>query len=222
MAWEPISSAPKTGVPIVCCGPRMAPRFVVWKTNHRIVTAQAIGDQEAKKVSASYFGDPDQWDDYALARPENAPTHWHALPMTPYLESVIKPDWREEQVRARQARDAAVKTARAAVAKIEEAMLSLPHNFYIRLWPWDAKQNDFFPGTRRIPTRRFETENFVTIHLDGEGQDVFWGGKLHIVFDVEGGCSKCITLDGKNLPEDISGYVKDRMIESDTSGKRIF
>lgn len=68
--WQPIESAPKDGTAIVawnCNWP--SPMFVCWKTNPR--------------TGETYFGDPYESDDYELAKPEYAPTHWHPLASLP-------------------------------------------------------------------------------------------------------------------------------------------
>jgi hypothetical protein len=57
------------------------PQALMWKTNDRITRAVAEG--HADGMVDTYFGDPNESDDYELARPENWPTHWMPLPKHP-------------------------------------------------------------------------------------------------------------------------------------------
>lgn len=68
IGWEPIETAPKDGSLVLCCwsGRSNVACLLVWKTNWRI--------------NKSYFGDPDEHDDYDLVEPENWPTHWFPYP----------------------------------------------------------------------------------------------------------------------------------------------
>jgi hypothetical protein len=81
--WQPIETAPKDGSRIVVLWPDGWADFAVWKTNSRIVLGRELNEQGAVGLSDSYFGDPNENDDYDLAKPENAPTHWMPLPEPP-------------------------------------------------------------------------------------------------------------------------------------------
>jgi hypothetical protein len=91
MEWEPIETAPKDGTYVLCCwagSPSVC--LLVWKTNRRLIVdpeRRLSPEDEAflKARSASYFGDPQEDDDYDLALPENAPTHWLPYPAPPEL-----------------------------------------------------------------------------------------------------------------------------------------
>ena len=66
--WQPIETAPRNGTRVLCWGPEWDhPDLLIWKLNQRV----------------TYFGDPLEMDDYALAKPENRPTHWMPLPPLP-------------------------------------------------------------------------------------------------------------------------------------------
>lgn len=65
---------------ILCLGADGHACFLMWKTNRRIADYRS---QWPPEVASSYFGDPQEYDDYDLARAENAPTHWLPLPPTP-------------------------------------------------------------------------------------------------------------------------------------------
>lgn len=82
--WQSIESAPKDGTRICCWAAHFdGPCFLRWKTNPRIVHAHTQG--QSMDLSASYFGDPDESDDYdlALRLDGGAPTHWLPLPDLP-------------------------------------------------------------------------------------------------------------------------------------------
>lgn len=82
--WLDIETAPKDGTCIVCWREGSEPCFLIWKTNPRIVEGKARGQFLVHLVS--YFGDPNEWDDYDLALDDNAPTHWHPLAVEPHHE----------------------------------------------------------------------------------------------------------------------------------------
>jgi hypothetical protein len=66
--WQPIETAPKDGSIIPCCWAGGDNWFGLrWKTNRR--------------VDQSYFGDPEEDDDYDLI--DRQPTHWFQLPEIP-------------------------------------------------------------------------------------------------------------------------------------------
>ena len=79
-AWQPIETAPKDGRRVLCWAVGWRPCFLEWKTNRRIADYRAEWPSD---VASSYFGDPNEDDDYHLARAENAPTHWLPIPVTP-------------------------------------------------------------------------------------------------------------------------------------------
>ncbi len=54
----------------------------MWKTNDRISRAIASGG-DAEGLHESYFGDPEESDDYELADPKNFPTHWTPISPVP-------------------------------------------------------------------------------------------------------------------------------------------
>lgn len=84
--WHPIQTAPRTGSRVLVCwegrGPPWLPEIMIWKTNSRIVDARERGYDVGPQVD-SYFGDPDESDDYELADPKNFPTHWLPIPPVP-------------------------------------------------------------------------------------------------------------------------------------------
>lgn len=83
--WVPIDSAPRVGGKsvIVCWAGRPdSVSLLVWKTNDRIASARKSG-QDLDGMVDSYFGDPVEYDDYDLAKPENFPTHWLPRPEVP-------------------------------------------------------------------------------------------------------------------------------------------
>jgi hypothetical protein len=82
--WRPIDeNTPRDGSLVLCCWKGSdEPCLLRWKTNDRIVRAKARGQSNDDLVD-SYFGDPDEWDDYDLAKPANAPTHWHPYDKIP-------------------------------------------------------------------------------------------------------------------------------------------
>ena len=78
MEWKSIETAPKDGSRILCWAQGWrSPVFLVWKTNRRITGAHERG--EMLDWTDSYFGDPNEMDDYDFAA-DCRPTHW--LPLT--------------------------------------------------------------------------------------------------------------------------------------------
>lgn len=80
--WQPIDSAPKDGTSVLIYWPNynydgfdQRPQSVMaigrWKENDRL------------ENSPGYFSDTTEWDDYGLAQPEYAPSHWMPLPEPP-------------------------------------------------------------------------------------------------------------------------------------------
>lgn len=86
MAWLPIDeSTPRVeGKSMVCCwAGDVEPVMLMWKTNHRIVEGRKRDPKTWAGYADSYFGDRREWDDYDLAKPESAPTHWWPLDPIP-------------------------------------------------------------------------------------------------------------------------------------------
>ena len=83
--WLPIDSAPRMlCTPVLVCwrGKPESATLLMWKTNPRIVSARARGE-DCGPMLDSYFGDLHEYDDYDLSRPENFPTHWLPIPAVP-------------------------------------------------------------------------------------------------------------------------------------------
>jgi hypothetical protein len=79
--WRPIETAPKDyDTRIICLYPDGTVDIAVWKENPRISRCKP---EERDGLSAEYFGDTNEMDDYELARPEGAATHWIAIPPPP-------------------------------------------------------------------------------------------------------------------------------------------
>lgn len=59
-----------------------------WKKNHRIDDAydRHDGMVEQLRLKIEYFADTDEMDDYGLAMPDHAPTHWMPVPRPPKTE----------------------------------------------------------------------------------------------------------------------------------------
>ena len=74
--WQPIETAPKDSSLVLCWRRGWHPVFLMWKTNERIVRAHKANEARAVRLKESYFGDPDEYDDYNYATPGGAPTHW--------------------------------------------------------------------------------------------------------------------------------------------------
>lgn len=86
MDWQPIETAPKDGTAILLYWPRYSGETTshiaigAFKTNYRIERASVA---ERGKMMPSYFSDSSELDDYDMAVPENAPSHWMPLPQPP-------------------------------------------------------------------------------------------------------------------------------------------
>ena len=77
--WKPIESAPRHGGYVLCDAHDWDyPLILCWKINDRIVDAHAKG--KFLELAETYFGDPNESDDYKLASRDGGPTHW--LPIT--------------------------------------------------------------------------------------------------------------------------------------------
>jgi len=87
--WLTIESAPKDGTRILCWAADFDdPCFLAWKTNPRIVQAHSVN--QYLDLAANYFGDPDEMDDYDLAKTDGGPTHWMPLPAPPATLEAIE------------------------------------------------------------------------------------------------------------------------------------
>lgn len=73
--WQPIETAPKDGTPILLYWPHYPDeeKGVVW------LGAWKVNDRLAK----GYFSDSCEWDDFEMAEPRYAPSHWQPLPPPP-------------------------------------------------------------------------------------------------------------------------------------------
>lgn len=82
MQWQPIKTAPKDGTRILLFWPSFDRWIDVgwWKKNLRLVE---IGEIDGIPVSAGYFSNSTEWDDYEMAKVGNEPTHWMPLPDPP-------------------------------------------------------------------------------------------------------------------------------------------
>jgi len=92
LPWLPIATAPHTGEPVLCWRQRWGAAYLlVWKTNHRIVAGHQGPHFDADAALAeSYFGDPNEMDDFDYAQADGMPTHWlpFALPQEePHVEA---------------------------------------------------------------------------------------------------------------------------------------
>lgn len=88
--WQPIETAPKDGSRVLCCWVGGEPCFLVWKTNRRLLKPEyreLSAEEKAwlEQFSNPYFGDPNEDDDYDLARTGKGPTHWMPLPEPPEI-----------------------------------------------------------------------------------------------------------------------------------------
>lgn len=88
--WQPIETAPKPanaaekwGPPTLVCwaGVEGSECLLQWKHNRRISSALDRGEANPDGVAAEYWGDPNENDDYDLAKPGAGPTHWLKLPV---------------------------------------------------------------------------------------------------------------------------------------------
>lgn len=88
--WQLIETAPRDGREILCCwAGRAGWATLVWKINRRI--SEAHRQEVFLDRSTSYFGDPNEMDDYDLAIAANQPTHWFDLPDVPAALPNIRP-----------------------------------------------------------------------------------------------------------------------------------
>lgn len=76
--WQPIRTAPKTGALIICWAPGWDEICLLrWKTNSRIIYAHS--QNAMQDLQESYFGDPNESDDYDFATKDGAPSLWYPV-----------------------------------------------------------------------------------------------------------------------------------------------
>ena len=137
--WQPITTAPRDGRQVLCWSPGYEPRFFRWKTNTRIASMRVAEEERRHRggyitpVAAReneeflrthvdcYFGDPWEYDDYDFAIPDNAPTHWMAMPRPPAGEM-----WRKGLTERQAAEEAAAPKALFKKAPGKVAVEELP------------------------------------------------------------------------------------------------
>lgn len=79
---------------LVCWSSSGGIDFLRWKESPRFAEPRqkaadgllVLNDKERRWLDSHtdrYFGDPAEWDDYELAEPENAPSHWLPIPDAP-------------------------------------------------------------------------------------------------------------------------------------------
>lgn len=91
MDWQSIETAPRDGSILLwwprytySLGDETVDAMLIgrWKENDRIASAKRRGE-DIRGASVGYFSDNGEFDDYGLALPEHAPTHWMPLPAPP-------------------------------------------------------------------------------------------------------------------------------------------
>jgi hypothetical protein len=80
--WQPIETAPKDGSRIILFWPSFDgwTDFGWWKDNPRLKHCSEI---DGIQVSADYFSNSTEMDDYEMAKDGNGPTHWMPMPNPP-------------------------------------------------------------------------------------------------------------------------------------------
>lgn len=87
--WVPIDEGTPRDRPVVCWAAGWEPCFLRWKINSRVMRMLRENPALSGTMVGAYFGDPDEMDDYGLAKIGGGPTHWHPLASVP---DVVSPD----------------------------------------------------------------------------------------------------------------------------------